>query len=110
MDRLYYRDEIYALADSLDQKERQIFFTELSAEEKNPVVIFGLNIFLGGLGVDRFVVGDIGLGILKLITMGGLGAWVIVDCFLIGNRTRTLNLQYAYDIYTRICGHPPQPV
>ena len=34
---------------------------------------------LGGLGIDRFVRGQVGLGILKLITAGGCGVWGLVD-------------------------------
>jgi hypothetical protein len=46
----------------------------------------------GTLGVDRFVIGDVGLGVGKLLTCGGFGIWAIVDWFLIMGATREKNL------------------
>ena len=52
-------------------------------EEKEWLVALLLSFFVGGLGVDRFYLGYIGLGILKLVTFGGCGIWWLIDFILI---------------------------
>ncbi|GAA4283517.1 hypothetical protein GCM10022261_10480 [Brevibacterium daeguense] len=42
-----------------------------------------LSILLGPLGVDRFYLGKIGTGILKLVTVGGFGLWWVIDVVLL---------------------------
>ena len=51
--------------------------------EKGFVPTILLCFFLGALGVHRFYVGKIGTGLLQLITLGGLGIWVLVDFIII---------------------------
>ena len=52
-------------------------------DQKDFLVALLLSIFVGGLGVDRFYMGYIGLGVLKLLTLGGCGIWWLIDLILI---------------------------
>ncbi len=62
--------------------------------EINWIITLLMSIFFGSLGVDRFMMGHIGLGILKLITLGGFGIWWIVDVILIASQYPFCNIRW----------------
>ena len=51
--------------------------------EKDWLVTLLLCFFLGGIGVHRFYVGRIGSGIAMILTLGGLGIWVLIDLIIV---------------------------
>ena len=52
----------------------------VSSKSKNTLVL--LSALLGGFGVDRFYRGQVGLGLVKLFTLGGCGLWALIDTIM----------------------------
>ena len=82
----YIREKLLNLDDSK-------FIYLQSQDLKDPVVSLVISFFVGAWGVDRFYVGDTGLGVAKLLTCGGFGIWAIIDWFLIMDVTRQKNIE-----------------
>lgn len=59
---------------------------------KDPTTSLIVSILAGGIGIDRFLIGDTGVGVGKLLTCGGFGIWTIVDWFMIQKATREKNM------------------
>jgi TM2 domain-containing membrane protein YozV len=59
----------------------------------DPTINVVVSVLVGSLGVDRFLIGQTGWGILKLLTGGALGVWTIVDWFQISRLTKEANME-----------------
>ena len=57
--------------------------TQINQGSKSFLIAFFLSLLFGALGVDRFYLGKIGTGILKLLTIGGFGIWYLIDLLFI---------------------------
>jgi TM2 domain-containing membrane protein YozV len=95
MDKATYLQSIKALRESVPSERREAFDMQFEIKKKSPTVALVLSICLGVLGIDRFYLGNIGLGIGKLVTFGGLYIWAVIDAFQIMGATRSQNFQIA---------------
>lgn len=84
-------EKIMYLKDKLKTIDEQKFSLLTTIELKDPTTLLLVSIFLGYLGIDRFMIGDTGMGILKLLTAGCCGVLTIIDWFTISKKTKDLN-------------------
>ena len=76
----------------MESASDETLLTLQATELKDPTTVLLISIFLGTLGIDRFMIGDTGIGILKLLTGGLCGILTIIDWFTISKKTKQLNL------------------
>ncbi len=69
------------------------FIAIQATEYKNPTTLLIVSILVGSLGVDRFMLGETGMGVLKLLTCGVCGILTIIDWFTIRKKAREKNYQ-----------------
>ena len=63
-------EKIMLIKERLLALDEQRFQMVSMIELKDPTTLLLISIFIGGLGIDRFMIGDTGMGILKLLTGG----------------------------------------
>ena len=79
-----------ALGDLTNEEQVQ-FERHYARQRKSPTAAFLYSFFFGCFGVDRFYLGQTALGIAKLMTLGGVGIWALVDWFLISGAAHERN-------------------
>lgn len=76
----------------LENASDEVFLSLQATELKDPTTLLLVSIFIGAFGIDRFMLGDVGMGILKLLTGGLCGILTLVDWFTISKKTKQANL------------------
>ncbi|MDF7670667.1 TM2 domain-containing protein [Orbaceae bacterium ESL0721] len=88
-------DQIFLIKNKLEHlpEDRQIVIQTISL--KDPIITLLLSLLLGGFAIDRFYIGDVTLGILKIITVCFVIGfiWVILDWFLTYKKTKKINFE-----------------
>lgn len=86
--------ELALMTKDLDDTKKMIFQSQYASEKKDRGTATILSLF----NWDRIWFGDVGIGILKLITWGGCGIWWLVDIFTAGSRCDSYNRAKAEEI------------
>lgn len=84
-------EKIMYLKDKLRTMDEEKFALISTIDFKDPTTLLLVSLFLGSLGIDRFMLGDTGMGILKLLTLGVCGVMTIVDWFTISKKAKETN-------------------
>lgn len=81
---VYLKEKLYNLTEEK--------FAMLSMVEfKDPTTLLIVSLLLGSLGIDRFMLKDTGMGVLKLLTGGCCGILMIIDWFSVQNKAKENN-------------------
>jgi hypothetical protein len=89
--KFFPAEKLYAVKEKLDSMTDEQIQRLMFVQMKDPTTYLLVSIFIGQLGVDRFLMNDIGMGILKLLTGGLCGILWIYDMVTIQDKVRGMN-------------------
>jgi TM2 domain-containing membrane protein YozV len=94
-------EKLIIVRDKLISANETCFLRMQQPTYRAPGKMLRISIFLGIFGIDRFLLGQSGLAVLKLLTLGGLGIWLIADWFTVADKVRDRNYRKLMSIATR---------
>lgn len=86
------------IQNALRNADENRFQMALAADYKDPSNMLIVSLLVGYLGVDRFMLGQTGLGVAKLLTVGGCGIWTIIDWFKIQDMSKNYNFSLLMQV------------
>ncbi|MBS1928631.1 MAG: TM2 domain-containing protein [Chitinophagaceae bacterium] len=90
--KFFESHQVGLIRDKLLQADESKWGYLQTLQFKDPTTSLIVSLLGGSLGIDRFLIGDTGMGVGKLLTCGGFGIWTIIDWFLIMGVTREKNI------------------
>ena len=91
-------EQVGMIKDKLEQLDDEKYSYLTMLELKNPNTMILVSVFAGAFGVDRFMLGETGMGVLKLLTGGLCGILTIVDWFSISKSAKLYNFKKIMQI------------
>ncbi|HUG14620.1 MAG TPA: TM2 domain-containing protein [Thermomicrobiales bacterium] len=103
MDSYAIQQQIAALRKQLSREDLEQVDRRLAMDQKSSGLIAGMAAigFLGVAGIHRFILDDVGMGILMLLTLGGCGIWTIIDLVRATSMAQKYNDQLAFRYLTQ---------
>ena len=90
------------LIKDLTDQQKMLFSSQFQSVKKDRNMVLVLSVLLGAWGVDRFMIGDIGMGLLKLFTLGLCGILWLIDIFTIRGKVDDFNRSKANEVVSTI--------
>ncbi|WP_320019203.1 TM2 domain-containing protein [Labilibaculum manganireducens] len=90
--KFFESNQIIGVRESLKNADESKWAIVQSISFKDPTTSLIVSLLGGPFGIDRFFLGDTGLGIGKLVTCGGFGIWTLIDWFLIMGAAKEKNM------------------
>ena len=86
-------EHVGMIKETLDKLDDEKYSYLMMLDLKNPTTMTLISVFAGGFGIDRFMLGDTGMGVLKLLTGGLCGILTIVDWCTMSKNTKEYNFK-----------------